>query len=80
MLEVRIGLDPSNTQTMISSLLAVHALTSAITSPIIGHYGDKTPDRKRPLLLALCGEMVSTLVVASTKQCVCRSILLVHLR
>ncbi|KAK4691378.1 hypothetical protein P7C71_g5608, partial [Lecanoromycetidae sp. Uapishka_2] len=68
MLEHRIGLDPSNTQTMISSLLTVHALTCIISNPIVGHYADKLPDRKRPLLLGLCGELAGTIVVASTKQ------------
>lgn len=67
MLEVRLGLSPANNQTMISSLLAVYALTSIISSPIVGHFADKTSDRKGPLLLGLCAELLSTLVVASTR-------------
>lgn len=69
MLETRARIDPSHTQNLISGLLAVHALASVISSPIVGHYADKTSNRKRPLLLGLCGELICTVVIAVTKIC-----------
>lgn len=67
MLEVRIQLDPSQTQAMTSTILATYAFVSIIASPIIGHYADRVPGRKMPLLAGLCVELLATITVASTK-------------
>jgi MFS family permease len=64
MLEVRLGVDPANVQALTSGLLAVHAAASFISSPIIGIFADRIPARKGPLMIGLCGELVSTLIVA----------------
>lgn len=68
MLEVRIHLDPSRTQAMTSTILAIYALASIIASPIIGHYADRVSSRKIPLLAGLCLELTATVAVAMTKN------------
>jgi MFS family permease len=64
MLEVRLRIDPANVQALTSGLLAVHAAASFISSPIIGILADRIPARKGPLMIGLCGELVSTVIVA----------------
>lgn len=68
MLQTRARIDPSDTQSVISGLLAVHALASVISSPLVAHYADKTSNRKTPLLLGLGGELLCTVVIAVTKN------------
>lgn len=69
MLEDRMQLDPSRTQAMISSILAVSALSAIVSSPIVGHYADRVSSRKTPLLAGLCVELITTFGVAASTNC-----------
>lgn len=69
MLTERIQIDPANVQAVTSALLANYALVCLISSPIVGHYADKTIDRKTPLLIALAIELSSAVTVAGTTNC-----------
>lgn len=69
MLIERIQIDPANVQAVTSALLANYALVCLISSPIVGHYADKTTDRKTPLLVALAFELTSAVTVAGTTNC-----------
>lgn len=69
MLIERIQIDPANVQAVTSALLANYALVCLISSPIVGHYADKTTDRKTPLLVALAIELSAAVTVAGTTNC-----------
>lgn len=69
MLVERIQIDPANVQAVTSALLANYALVCLISSPIVGHYADKTTDRKTPLLIALAIELASAVTIARTTNC-----------
>lgn len=69
MLIERIQIDPANVQAVTSALLANYALVCLISSPVVGHYADKTTDRKTPLLVALAFELISAITVAGTTNC-----------
>ncbi|KMQ48662.1 hypothetical protein HL42_0652 [Trichophyton rubrum] len=64
MLEVRLHVDPSQTQSLTSSLLAIHGFMTLVAAPIIAHFADKTPNRRTPLLIALVACAVGTILVA----------------
>ncbi|KAJ5898742.1 hypothetical protein N7495_003486 [Penicillium taxi] len=64
MLEERMHIDPSKTQRLTSAILATHGFVSVISGPVVGHFADKTPSRKIPLLLSLSGGLVGTALVA----------------
>ncbi|PLB52220.1 MFS general substrate transporter [Aspergillus steynii IBT 23096] len=66
MLEVRLHIDPSQTQSYITTLLSIHGLISLASAPIIAHFVDKSRNRKIPLLIALAGSLVGTVLVAWT--------------
>lgn len=63
-LEERLHVDSSYTQPLTSAILAVHGLIAVVTSPIVGHFADKSPSRKTPLLLSLAGCLGGTVLVA----------------
>lgn len=63
-LEERLHIDDSYTQPLTSAILAVHGLIAVVTSPIVGHFADKSPSRKTPLLLSLAGCLGGTVLVA----------------
>lgn len=65
MLEGRLKTDPSQTQRLTYNLLSVHALTSVIAAPIVGHVADKVSSRKMSLIASLAAEVVGTVVVAT---------------
>lgn len=65
MLEDRLQLDPTQTQTTTSALLSTHAFVCFASGPIIGTLADKIPSRKGPLLLSLGGEIVGTVIIAA---------------
>lgn len=64
MLEVRLQLPPSQTQRLTTALLTTHGFVSVVSAPVIGKFADKTANRKVPLLLALAGCLVGTLLIA----------------
>lgn len=64
MIEVRLRLPPSQTQWLTTALLTTHGFVSVASAPIIAHFADKTSNRKVPLLLALAGCLVGTLLLA----------------
>ena len=70
MLEGRLHIDPSHTQSLTSALLTVHGFFALIAAPIIAHFADKTSNRKAPLLIALGGCIVGTLLIALTPSCI----------
>ncbi|KNG81814.1 putative MFS transporter [Aspergillus nomiae NRRL 13137] len=65
MLEDRLHLDPSKTQTYTSAVFTSHALVCFFSGPIIAAWADSVPSRKGPLLVSLGGEIVGTIVVAA---------------
>ncbi|KAJ5431244.1 MFS transporter, partial [Penicillium cf. griseofulvum] len=65
MLEDRLRLDPTKTQTTTSALLSTHAFVCFISGPFIGNLADKNPSRKGPLLVSLGGEIVGTVIIAA---------------
>ncbi|KAL3468998.1 major facilitator superfamily domain-containing protein [Aspergillus californicus] len=64
MLETRLHVDPSRTQTFTTTLLTLYGIVSLVSSPFIAHFADKTPSRKTPLLLSLSACAFGTLLVA----------------
>ncbi|OQE44745.1 hypothetical protein PENCOP_c002G00734 [Penicillium coprophilum] len=66
MLRTRLHIDHSKTQKVTSAVLGLHGAISVIAGPIIGHFADKTPNRKTPLLLSLITCIIGTLMIAST--------------
>lgn len=64
MSEVRIGLDPDNTQRMSFALLSQSALISVIVSPFIGHYADKSGTKRVWLLSSLVVCLIGTFALA----------------
>lgn len=66
MLEVRLKIDPSQTQSLTSSLLAIHGFMTLVAAPIIAHFADKTSNRRMPLLIALVACAAGTVLVACT--------------
>lgn len=69
MLEVRLAIDPSETQHYITTLLTIHGLLSIISAPLIGHFADKTPHRKIPLMIGLGACLAGTVLIALTPNC-----------
>lgn len=66
MLEDRLHLDPSHTQSLTTALLTIHGFVSLISGPIVAHFADKTLSKKIPLLFALTGCLIGTILVACT--------------
>ncbi|KAL4938907.1 hypothetical protein BDV06DRAFT_199939 [Aspergillus oleicola] len=66
MIEVRLGQPLSQTQWYTAALLATHGFFSMTSAPIIGHFADKTSDRKTLLLLSLAGCAAGTGLLALT--------------
>ncbi|KAF9888186.1 hypothetical protein FE257_009181 [Aspergillus nanangensis] len=64
MFQTRLHRDPSETQWFTSAILAVHGYVSALSGPIIGHFADKSPDRKTPLVLSLVVCVIGTVMIA----------------
>jgi predicted MFS family arabinose efflux permease len=66
MLEERLHIDPSLTQSYTTALLTAHGFFGLVSAPIIAHLAEKTPSQKTPLLIALAGCFVGTLMIALT--------------
>ncbi|KAL4879263.1 putative MFS transporter [Aspergillus karnatakaensis] len=64
MFETRLHVDASETQWYTSAILAVHGYVSALSGPIIGHFADKSPRRKGPLIWGLIVCIIGTVLVA----------------
>ncbi|OGE47658.1 hypothetical protein PENARI_c039G10264 [Penicillium arizonense] len=65
MLRIRLHVEPSRTQDVISKVLALHGALAAICSPIIGYFAECTSDRKTPLLLSLAFCIIGTYMIAA---------------
>lgn len=63
MLESRLHVDKSQTQSVTSLVLSVHAAVSMIAGPLIGYFADKFENRKYSLLMSLGAEMIGTVVI-----------------
>ncbi|KAJ5306192.1 hypothetical protein PENANT_c024G10199 [Penicillium antarcticum] len=66
MLEERLQIDPSLTQSYTTALLTSHGFFGLISAPVVAHLAEKTPSQKTPLLIALAGCFVGTLMIALT--------------
>ncbi|KAJ6118612.1 Major facilitator superfamily domain general substrate transporter [Penicillium samsonianum] len=66
MLRNRLHIDRSQSQKVTSTVLGLHGAISVVAGPIIGHFADKTPNRKAPLLLSLITCIIGTVMIAST--------------
>lgn len=66
MLEDRLHVDSSRTQSLTSGILAIHGAVAIVTGPIIGHFADQSSNRKTSLLYSLSASLVGTVLVAST--------------
>lgn len=66
MLEERLGFDPSETQRWTTEILASHGIVGLIATPVAAHFAEKTKSQKTPLLFALGGCFVGTLMIALT--------------
>ncbi|ESZ90466.1 hypothetical protein SBOR_9160 [Sclerotinia borealis F-4128] len=64
MLENRLHVEPSQIQKLSSTVLALHGAFAVISSPIIGHFADKSSGRKTSLLLSLVCCILGTVMVA----------------
>ncbi|KAJ5205356.1 Major facilitator superfamily domain general substrate transporter [Penicillium cf. griseofulvum] len=64
MIEIRLKKDPSRIQGLTAELLSLHGFIAVISAPVIAHLADKVPNRKVPLLIAISGGVVGTLLVA----------------
>ncbi|KAJ5922229.1 hypothetical protein N7516_009932, partial [Penicillium verrucosum] len=64
MLEERLHLDSSQTQTYTTALLTTHGFIGLVSAPIVAHLAEKTSSQKKPLLIALAGCFVGTLIIA----------------
>lgn len=66
MLEERLYLDPSQTQNYTTTLLTIHGFFGLVSAPIISYFAGRSSSQKVPLLVALAGCFVGTLMIAST--------------
>ena len=64
MLEDRLQVHSSRTQTLTSAILAIHGAVAIVTGPIIGHFADQSSNRKTSLLYSLSASLVGTVLVA----------------
>lgn len=71
MLEERLHLDPSQTQSYTTALLATHGFIGLVSAPIVAHLAEKTPSQKKPLLIALAGCFIGTLIIALAQSGMC---------
>ena len=69
MVEVRLQLPDTQTQRITTVILTTYGFVSMVSAPIIAHFADKTSNRRVPLLLALVGCLVGTLLVAGCSSC-----------
>lgn len=75
MLEERLHLDSSQTQTYTTALLTTHGFIGLVSAPIVAHLAEKTSSQKKPLLIALAGCFVGTLMIALAPSGMSTSIL-----
>ncbi|QKX54312.1 uncharacterized protein TRUGW13939_01398 [Talaromyces rugulosus] len=68
MLRSRLHLSGAKIQKQTSLVLAIHGMVSVVSGPIIGHFADKTTNRKLPLLLSLVACIVGTGMVAGSNS------------
>ncbi|KAJ5128675.1 hypothetical protein N7476_007294 [Penicillium atrosanguineum] len=64
----RLHVNQAKIQELTSLVLAVHGMVSVISGPIIGHFADKTSNRKVPLLLSLFACTVGTSMIACSSS------------
>lgn len=68
MIQNRLRIDPSQTQTLTSTVLALHGAVAMLSGPIIGHYADRTPNYKTALLSSLGFCIIGTFMVAAARS------------
>jgi predicted MFS family arabinose efflux permease len=68
MLEDRLNIDPSQTQSYTTALLTSHGFIGLVSAPIVAHLAEKTPSQKTPLLFALAGCFMGTLMLAFARS------------
>jgi MFS family permease len=67
--ETRLGIDASLTQRISLALLSESALVSVIASPVIGHYADRSSEKRAWLLSGLAGALLGSLILALATSC-----------
>lgn len=68
MFQRRLNTDPHQIQGLTSAILAIHGAVAVVASPFIGHFCDKAPSRKMPLLLSLGACILGTSMVAGSNS------------
>jgi MFS family permease len=68
MLKNRLHSEPSRVQELSSTILGIYGALGAVAGPIIGHFADKSPDRKMPLLISLSLCILGTFLVAGAES------------
>ncbi|KAF2217405.1 hypothetical protein CERZMDRAFT_104178 [Cercospora zeae-maydis SCOH1-5] len=63
MLEQRLHVDESDTQSASSLVLSVHASVAMVTGPFVGHFADQVSSRKLSLLVALGVQLIGTIII-----------------
>ncbi|KAL4925683.1 MFS transporter [Aspergillus undulatus] len=66
MLQVRLHINPAETQNLTTRLLTIYGVVTLIASPFIASLADRTRSRKGPLLASLGTCLTGTLLVAFT--------------
>ncbi|KOS37393.1 hypothetical protein ACN38_g11818 [Penicillium nordicum] len=68
MLLNRLHVPHSKIQGLTSAVLAIHGALAIIAGPIIGHFSDRSHNRKTPLLLSLGASIIGTCMVAVSRS------------
>ncbi|PLB38484.1 putative MFS transporter [Aspergillus candidus] len=64
MFETRLHKDFSELQWYTSAILALHGYICALSAVFIGHFADKSANRKTPLVISLIGCIIGTFMIA----------------
>lgn len=72
MLEERLHLDPSKTQSYTTILLSSYGFVGLVSAPAIAYFAERAGSQKKPLLIALVGCLGGTLMVALASSCMAR--------
>ncbi|KAJ5408415.1 hypothetical protein N7509_002298 [Penicillium cosmopolitanum] len=68
MLEERLHIDPSQTQSYTTLLLSSYGFVGLISAPAIAYFAERMVSQRTPLLIALAGCLVGTFMVALTSS------------
>lgn len=69
MLEGRLQMDPTQTQSLTAGLLSMHGLIPIVSAPIIASLIDRIGNKQHSLLISLGVCLVGTFLVALSPTC-----------